>query len=180
MMKKVSFVFLSLICPLMLYAQDDSVSEIFRSKAGDGCVKMEYAWVMHSDGNNYGGSGTVLFQDGAYRLQSEFFNIYDDGSSMWTINESSKEVVGEPSAKADIFSNPISVLNLFGFDAKGAKISFRNGKDGNPVGIDVVLKDGSTVNIDIPSVSFEAKQSAGVFSFDPDTLDSSYVITDLR
>lgn len=180
MMKKFCVFLVSVLFPVLVMAQDGSVSSDFLSRVADGSARMQYSWKMSADEKDYSGCGMVIFQKGAYRLQSDAFCVYDDGASMWTVNEISREVVGEPSANADIFSNPLSVLNLFGFDSKGARVSFRNGKDGNPLGIDVVLKDGSTARIDISSVSFQEKEAMEFFSFDPDSLDSSYVVTDLR
>lgn len=180
MMRKFCVFLISALYCALVMAQDGSVSSGFLSKVAAGSARMLYSWKMSADDKDYSGSGMVIFQKGAYKLQSDAFCVYDDGTSMWTINEMSREVVGEPSANADMLSNPLSVLNLFGFDSKGAKVSFRNGKDGNPLGIDVVLKDGSTVRIDIFSVSFQEKEAEEFFSFDPESLDSSYVITDLR
>ena len=179
MMKKLFLVFFLSLAVLHLSAQD-GLSPEFKARMSEGMVCMSYSWLADNNGRQYGGDGIVVCQDGAFLLKSPDFSVYDDGESMWTVYEAAKEVVGETSARLDITGDPASMLKLFGFEKKGAEVRFINDKEGNLSGIDLKLKDGTQVSIVIPEILFQERDSLAVFSFDPSTLDSSYVVTDLR
>ncbi len=65
-------------------------------------------------------------------------------------------------------------------DIAGLKLFFRSGTS-TLVGAEVTLNDGSVSDFTITNLRFEdAEKSKESFRFDEKTLDSSYVITDLR
>ncbi|HBH09658.1 MAG TPA: hypothetical protein DDX40_09710 [Rikenellaceae bacterium] len=65
-------------------------------------------------------------------------------------------------------------------DIAGLKLFFKSGTT-NLIGAEVALNDGSVSNFTITNIRFEeAGKSKESFRFNEKTLDSSYVITDLR
>lgn len=65
-------------------------------------------------------------------------------------------------------------------DIAGLKLFFKSGT-ATLVGAEVTLNDGSVSDFTITNLKFEeAGKSKESFRFDEKTLDSSYVVTDLR
>ena len=151
-------------------------------------------------------SGSVVFQDGMYRITGDGLELWCDGSVRYTLDRSAREVIVEAVGEGeDVLANP--VLFLSGLDGAFARadagVQLRDGKscrsvrlsavkkssvrsallfflDGNPFSADIVLEDGHQLRLDLSSWRFEAKEKAETFRFDLYSLDKSFVITDLR
>lgn len=159
---------------------DDGFTERFTARLEGNRLVMGYSCEARNLDDSYEGKGTVTFQDGSFLLESPGFTVYDDGEEMWTIYGEAREAVVSPSAGIDLLSDPASLIRLFGFDGRRTAVKFVNGQDGMPRSVQVALKNGMEVVVRILSLSFLEKEDPSVFSFDPDSLDASYVVTDLR
>ncbi len=146
-------------------------------------------------------------QGSAYRTEADGLEIYCDGTVVWTVDRAAREVVIEAyDSSADAAeANPLSLLRQFGELFSIASVSEDDGSDirtyrleAGPssnirelvAGIAVTgdriafarleLKDGTVIDCTIPSFSFSSAVDSRLYTFDVSTLDSNYIITDLR
>jgi len=118
------------------------------------------------------GNGTATIQNGMYMVRGNGLEIYSNGVTRWTVDTKAKEVYIENAGEEnDIFANLeqyLSGIEGLRFDGKTMSGTLR-GDDGS------ALKCKAT-NIK----SFPAVEGNNDFSFNTKSLDSSWVITDLR
>ena len=84
----------------------------FASRIASGCASFSYSFVMTSGSAQSGklvGEGTLCFQGGSYHLQGNGLEVWCDGSSIWTADRTSKEVVIE-TVSEDVLVNPALIL----------------------------------------------------------------------
>ncbi len=187
------------LCALPLRADD--VFDRFVRKVTSSDVRICYVLSVRGGGTD---AGVAELCGNSYRLEGEGFDIRCDGKTVWTVDSSAKEVVVEDAASGGAsLSNPASLL-------ADMKSSFRLVNSGEAVykgrkyhGVRLVpvgkselssvelffdkenltastftLSDGSIVDFEFPEVSFLEKKVT--FSFDTSSLDSSWVVSDMR
>lgn len=153
------------------------------------------------------GEGKVVVQDASFILLGDGLDVRCDGKSVWTMDSVAKEAVVDAvgSDCSDYVEYPVLLLasleeNFKEIDneevfvdgkpmtmielkpvasskLKRLKLFFR----GNiPVAANITVKDGTVTHFNIKDLKFGKKTSGDGFFFDPATLDSSWIITDLR
>jgi len=158
----------------------DGIDEIL-SKARGKSVSIDYSYSCVADkGRTARGNGSLVYQNGMYKLVNEPYSVYDDGQVKLTMNKSSKEAVKETSSKSGKPMGTQSILRLLGFNPKGAQVSTSSAKDGSVAGICVVLKDGTKVSATFKSVKYAPELPITAFSYDLSALGKSWMVNDLR
>lgn len=165
---------ISLFC--MLYAVFAGGAVDFNNNR----VRIDFDFVAVSGGKNYPGNGYVTYQDGAFIYRSGAISVYNDTNLMWTVNDSSDEVTLEKGGSDDLFSNPSKMVEMFGFNPKGAVIETTKDADGNLTGFNVVLKNNKSLNLVFTKVKLTPKGPLSDFSYDKSRIPDGYVFTDLR
>ena len=118
------------------------------------------------------GSGRITVEGRMYRSEGNGLKIWSDGTTRWTVDPSSREAYIENVADSpDILSNPAPYLkSLSDVKADGSRIS----------GI-WTAPDGTRMKLSISNVEIRPRsRDATGFSFDVRSLDSTWVVSDLR
>ena len=162
-----------------------NVPDVFRDMVAGHRVTFGYVFSTTVAGKPVGGSGTITYQDGAYKLETDGFLVYNDKETRCTINDIDREAVVETGTDVDYLTDPEKLLDFFGKKSKDAEITVRYSPDNKRlVSVEAQVKDSSKessrIRIMITSMEFMPKGLLSDFSFDPQTLDNTYVITDLR
>ncbi len=153
------------------------------------------------------GAGSAILQGSAYLIDVDGLKFFCDGSTKWTVDNNTREVVIET---ADIetdggFSNPVLLLvsadtmfeqvsaeqvDFNGSNALRINMSPKSGcglesvslyfRGDVPVGACAVAEDGTETNLTISGFCKSEKKDLSYFMFDDKSLDSSWVVTDLR
>lgn len=196
------------ILAVMMAAHPDAL-DVFVSNLSSSASVFEYRYEVNDGKTKLTGSGTVEMQDDCYRVEGNGLEIFCDGSSKWTVDRESKEVVIESSDpdNPDYAVNPLLILRQFDqafsisdpemdntdegkvysytlipdvqSDLAGIKVSIS--EDGNCLFSAVLtMENGTVMEFTLPSFSFTEQVDSGRFYFDVSTLDDSYVVTDLR
>jgi len=162
-----------LICAALLCigsawaAAAEPISDLLKKVAADKLLKAEFSCIIKAKKQTYSSNGTIKYQDGAFCLETEVLTLVDNTQDCWTVDAVAKEVTIEPSAG-------LSLL-------KGASIVPQYDSDGKLTGIDATLKDGTKASVIIPKLELLPRADiSGMFTYDHESLDSSWVITDLR
>lgn len=143
---------------------------------GDSRVRIEFDYVAKEGA----GSGVVTYQDGAFIYDCSPLKVYNDTRSMWTINEVSREAVAEIGSSEDLFANPRRLVQMFGFNPKGAVIEQTTDAAGMLSGFNVTLKNGKTLSVVFTKVKMTPKGPLSDFSCDSSLIPAGFVLTDLR
>ena len=153
------------------------------------------------------GQGKVVVQDASFILLGDGLDVRCDGKSVWTMDSVAKEVVVDAvgsdcsdyveypalllasleenfkeidNEEVFVDGKPMTMIELkpvASSKLKRLKLFFR----GNiPVAANITVKDGTVTHFNIKDLKFGKKTSGDGFFFDPATLDSSWIITDLR
>ena len=200
-------IFLSFFSALTLFVSGEPL-DIFLSMLGSSTASFSYEYSVKRSGSpEVKGHGRSVMQGRAYRTEADGLEIYCDGTVVWTVDRAAREVVIEAyDSSADAAEvNPLSLLRQFGELFSVASVSEDGGTDirtyrleAGPssnirelvAGIAVTgdriafarleLKDGTVIDCTIPSFSFSSAVDSRLYTFDVSTLDSNYIITDLR
>lgn len=146
----------------------------------------------------------LMVQGEMYRLSGNGLEVYCNGQTVWTVDESSCEVVIEPCSgvERDYMANPalmladldtiFNVTSIKALDAGKeeyildasvdcgvAKAEIVLASDGNIVRGTFFLEDGNTLDVDVLSMKKTEEKPASFFS--PDRkFGSDWIVTDLR
>lgn len=153
------------------------------------------------------GKGTALIQGRNFIIKGEGLEVRCDGLTRWTMDPVAKEAVAESveSSERDYMTDPAlllsSVEDVFSESSSG-KVKFQ-GKEvdmfilkpklaaglnsvklyfdaGLPVFAEVTVKDGTVTVFTLKDMKFLEKADDSLFFFNEASLDSSWIITDLR
>ena len=205
-MKK-TVVLLSLLFSSALYAQEESLFDTFYQNVSSSCAEIVYSYVTRVSGINTNGQGTLLVQDGMWKVEGNGVQMYCDSAATWVVDPSSKEVVIEPASSdpsETVITNPALMLSMA--YALFTVTESRPSDDGKAViyalrpkgesTIDylnleilksgavarrasVAYDDGTLIKIEVSSMKLTPKVSDRMFR--PQTaFDSSWIVTDLR
>ena len=94
--------------------------ERLRAAISDSCVTFKCTYSMYVSQTRVEGNADVMIQGNAYMMSADGLQVYCDGSKVWTVDTSVKEVYVEQAVGVSAFLDPTS--SDFVFDA-----------DGNPV-----------------------------------------------
>lgn len=188
--------------------QDDSgkvlsafVSEMTASAAG-----FSYSYVIDDGRTEIMGEGTVEMQGESYIVKGNGLEIISDGMTRWTVDRQSMEAVVESCdpENPDFTVNPAVLLRHFysafsvsghdrtasGYDYVLVPVSSDTDISSLELGLSadgsallsavLKMKDGTVADFTVRSFAFSAPSDPGRFHFDPSSLSSDYIITDLR
>ena len=186
-------------------AQGTSSLEQLCAKMSDKASVLNYSYTLSVAGVKTVGEGTVTTQDNAYVLKCNGINIYCNGSTLWVIDESGKEILIDSVAQgADAYlSNPVLLLanlnKIFSISSPvtngGNQIYKLTPKQdcgitsgtvsvsvANPVFTSGSFKtsDGGQLDVKIKSMTFSEKKPLTFYILNLSGFDSSWMITDLR
>lgn len=168
-MKRLLAIFLVLGTCLTAGAQDiDGLLEAVRSKR----ISFNYSYTIEGKVPVIY-KGNVLMQQGCYYATGGGLRIWCDSLSRWTSDETNRELYIETAGEStDFFANAEYYLEGV-YDLQFGKDSFK-GKYADPqtgVQADFVISD---------ILFFPPVEDITPFVFDESSLDSSWVVTDLR
>ncbi len=152
----------------------------FRERISGKRVDMTLTWSAKSSGKTYAGDGRLSWRDGRFVFANDDVQIYNDGKSLTSVSQAGREVVVQPSDNTDFLSEPAALASLLGLNPSKAGIVMHYDGNGNLSGADITLKNGTSVIVRIVSMTVDGPSADGDFSFDVESLDSSWVVTDLR
>ena len=186
-------------------AQGTSSLEQLCAKMSDKASVLNYSYTLSVAGVKTVGEGTVTTQDNAYVLKGNGINIYCNGSTLWVMDESGKEILIDSVAQgADAYlSNPVLLLanlnKIFSISSPvtngGNQIYKLTPKQdcgitsgtvsvsvANPVFTSGSFKtsDGEQLDVKIKSMTFSEKKPLTFYILNLSGFDSSWMITDLR
>ncbi len=210
MKTKTVIAFLLLLSVCLSAAGSNPLTAFVESVKGR-CVTTGYGFVYKEGDIPVSGSGTLSFQDRAFRLSGNGMRIICDGTTRWTLDEEAKECYIETvdSGSPDYEQNPALMLMALdeAFSAPAAaKPSSLDGRstsavslspkaddsrldrvtvhflgDGSLYALVIGLRGGATVTVTLRDLKKERPVSSSpAFTLDISSLDSSYVVTDLR
>jgi len=193
-----------LLSCVTLLAQD-ALSR-FASRAESSRVGFDY--VFSVKGNlPLKGEGKALVQGDSFFVSGNGLEIRCDGTTRWTADTDSKEVVieGVEEGIADLAANPALLIVSFdeAFDRVAVKDDVFGGRkvkafslkpkiyggfesavlyfSGDELaGASVTSSDGTVTDFTISSLTFSYPEKTEEFSFDVSSFDKSWVVTDLR
>ena len=118
------------------------------------------------------GSGAAVLQGNSYVLTEGSAGVFCNGTDRWTVDTAAKEVYIEAAGgEKDIFGNVAEVLRKF------EDLRF----DGKTLSGKATLPDGRRVSCTATLLKrAPASSDTSFFVYDTSSLDSSWIITDLR
>ncbi|MBQ0043415.1 MAG: outer membrane lipoprotein carrier protein LolA [Bacteroidales bacterium] len=198
---------IALLPGLLAGAQQKNALTTFTEKVATNKASFSYKF---SAGAHMNGSGSAAVQGDCFTLKLSSFEMTCNGSTMWTVDRDSKEVIIEPvdSPEAAGAFNPALLIGSIGqaFNIKSEAQTNVNGKPAirytlvpKVSSIDIrelvvtiasdasamysmkaTVKDGTVTDITIPNFSFGPKASAAEFTIKDSSFGRDYIITDLR
>ena len=122
--------------------------------------------------------GDVLVQGNAYRLEGLGLQVVSDGTTRWSVDPAAREVVVETVQQEDLFTNP--ALFIASYKQYMDKIQV-NSQGDDHLDVTLTLDADTRARFVLSKVRFqEPGQNKSDFSLNEKSLDSSYLITDLR
>lgn len=178
----------------------ESLREMFADSAV--CIECDYSTEVQN--TKVVGHSEIIVQKDMYSMHGNGLEIYCDGKTMWTIDDSAKEVIIEPCDAADrnYMANPVLILadldKLFKVRSSRAleagKVSYSLDAvtqcgvaeadvvltgNGAVSKAQFVMDDGSVLSVQVASMKKTEEKQASFFS--PDCrFDSDWIVTDLR
>ncbi len=115
-------------------------------------------------------SGTALLCGGKYRISGPALDTFSDGVTVWTVDRAAREVYisGAGESLASRLEEYLGFVSDFNYDGRNLSCTLRS--DDGSVDLDFSATD----------ISFTSPPEDGAFVFDVSSLDSSWVVTDLR
>lgn len=187
-------------------AQDVTLLERLRSDIADSRVRLDYSFSSVSGSARYIGDGEINVQGECYLLSGNGLDIYCDGSTVWTLDSSAKEVIIDSAEQGlDVLSNPAMFLLRFHdyfevstLDVKDSgDIIYELAAGENVRGVssctlEVVLSEGKAyirsgqvrlddgMAVDFKIVSMEYLEKVSPDEFRPSSVFDTWEVTDLR
>ena len=198
---------LSIMLSWLTSAQDNSLLDRMCSEGAASCVTIDYSYTARVSGIDNQASGELVSQGENWIVKGNGVEMYCDGTTVWIMDPTAKEVVIEPVAdeqQTAYLTNPARVfvglqdsfrINVATPSSDGTATIFSllpvNGGNMEFLNIELyndtaairsmsfALNDGTLVKIDVNSMKLTSKLS--VEAFTPQTVfDSTWIMTDLR
>ncbi len=201
-----------MLVPLLLAAavaaraQEADMLTDFASKAAESRVSFDYSYIADDGKVNMTGKGSVVSQDSTYYISADVLRIWCDGHSLWTVDDSTKEVLVENLKDASVsIPNPLVFFTddfdenlrktgeekvvFMGHDCLKYNLMFKYPSDIQTFALYFSEEDSAligavfgiektTLVFEIGNLSFAAPSPMSLY--DLSRLDSSYFVTDLR
>ena len=96
--KKIILAVVASFAAFQAYSQttQDTAFEKLYSALSDSCLSIKCTYTLTMSEMRISGEAELLAQDGCYVMDTGEISVYCDGTSVWTIDRSVKEVVIEP------------------------------------------------------------------------------------
>jgi hypothetical protein len=203
-MKLSKLIIMTALSSLTMQSFAQNPLESLRNIFASGTVTMQCDYETEFKGTLVVGHSDVVVQDSMYSMQGNGLEVYCNGKTIWTVDESSCEVVIEPysALDRDYMVNP--VLMLLDFDKLFRQSSCRNlgnGKvelvldavtecgvakafmvlnsDGTVDAGTFVLEDGNEFSVQVTAMKKTEEKPVSFFS-PQRKFGSDWVVTDLR
>lgn len=174
-MKRILCILLSLV-PLLAFAQGRGIALL--DKAAGKRVSFDYVYSLdQGEGMKEVTRGSVLAQGNCFVVSGLGLKNYSDGTTLWMMDESAKEVVIDAVVNDDVLSNPALLIGSYRNYMDQIKVN-REGSDS--LDLTITLDEETKVRFKLTSVRFADPSDASDFTLDVSALPSSYVVTDLR
>lgn len=111
-----------------------------RAAISDSCVSLKCSYSMYVSQTRIQGEADVMLQGNAFTIHGDGIEMYCDGTKLWTVDSSIKEVYVETIEGVDVNALLDPVSAEIEYDAVG-----------NPTSAVLLMKDGLKVNIKILS-----------------------------
>ena len=108
----------------------------------DSCLSLKCTYSMYVSQTRVQGEADVMLQRNAFTMRGDGIEVYCDGTKVWTVDSSLKEVYVETIDSGDVNALLASESADIVFDSAG-----------NPVSASFVMQDGLKVEIKIISVT---------------------------
>lgn len=206
-MRRLSILLIILLSTLAKAQTTGTSIEGFASRMAGNTASFNYSFEVKGD-VPLTGKGAVKISGAAYHMTGNGLEIWCDGTTRWTVDASSKEAyiesVGDEGA--DYLTNPAMLLNAldsaFVISSHGNAVF--NGKNTTaytlrpaiegtglketvlylsgdcPAGASITIEDGTRTVFKMSSFAWGEMKEPSSYKFDPSSLGSSYVVTDLR
>ena len=122
-------------------------------------------------------SGDVVVEGNAYRLDGLGLEIYSDGQTRWSLDREAAELVIENVDSSDIATNP--ALLMSGYRSYMSSLTV-NASGADFIDLTYEVDDDTRARFVLTGVVFSEQKGSDEFTFDPSSLSSDFVITDLR
>ena len=181
----------------------------FVAAVSSSSVSFSYSYRIDDGKSEIRGDGTVKMQGSAYMVSGNGLEVYCDGETRWTVDRESREAVIESydPAQPDYTVNPAVLLMHFDkaftlqdssvlddgsvechLEPAGDGVDMRNltmvlSADGSRIiraGFVTGVRTSAEFDISSFATGPAAPDTADTYSFDVSSLDSSYIVTDLR
>lgn len=138
-----------------------------RAVISDSCVTLRCSYSMYVSQTRIQAEADVMLQGNAFTVHGDGIEMYCDGTKVWTVDASRKEVYVEPVGNTDVTGllDPVSV-------------DVEYDREGNPVSAVLVLKDGLKAEIRIHSFAKTKIKPEDAFRPQVD-FGSDWVVTEL-
>ena len=176
MFKRIILIVGLLLCGLLpAFAQETpgTVSEVLASLPSEGCVCVDYDLTVSAPKNaKISYVGKIWWQDGAFRIEGDGYEICCDKAHIWTVDSVAKEVVREEAVPIDEL-----IPNTSG-KSSGKEIAVSTTPDGEKIRkISLTMKNDPSVSIAVRSMSFMDSKPSAFFSYDEASLPAGFVLT---
>lgn len=175
------------------------------SKVMESHIELVYTYSVRVSGINTVGQGTLYAQDDLWHVDGNGIKMWCDGSSMWIVDPTLKEVVVEPAGHGtDYLSNPALLFTqmdryfnvrkssasedgesmLYILEPKqSGEVQYCNvelfRKDASIRSATFAMTDGNLLEIKVSSMIFSQKKNLDAFR-PAISFDSTWIVTDLR
>ncbi len=177
MRKFLSALLLTFCCLAAARAQGGNIPLLDRVEGHR--VTFHYTYSLSRGGADFSPvtDGEVTVEGNAYRLEGLGLRVISDGNTRWSLDEEAREMVIEKVEKEDLFTNPA----LFIASYKNYRSQIHVNSSG-PDSLDVTLTldEDTQARFLIQHIVYGELQGKSDFSLDGKSLQSDYVVTDLR
>lgn len=164
--KKIILAVVAFLAAFQAYSQttQDAAFDKLYSALSDSCLSIKCTYTLTMSEMRISGEAELLAQDGCYVMETGEISVYCDGTSVWTIDNSVKEVVIEPGPG--------------GYDLTKVR-DVKLGQNGMIDSFSFVHEDGTVMKAKVVTMTSSEKKS--FTSFRPQmTFGSDWIVTDMR
>lgn len=188
-------------------ASGDSPLKSLSDALADSSLSFTYSYEARKGKTYFTGSGSACIQGDAYMLCTDGVEVICDGKNLWSVDENTKEAVIETVLQGEYAykSNPVLLIrdaNLLFRQVSSSEVAFKGErvleiglepvldtglldvclyfKDNVICGASATAGDGTETVLVIKGFRYGQKKDLSYFVFDDKSLDSSWIITDLR
>lgn len=202
-MKSIRLVILTALSLVTMQSFAQTSMNSLRQMLSTGAVSVELEYDLTVPGALVTGKSTLLLQGQMYHVHGNGLDVYNNGKTIWTVDDSAREVIIESSADVseDYRGNPVLLLSRMDdffvvksyktiqsqteyhleavSDCGISKADLLLASDGTLVRGVFSLDDGNVLTVNV--ISMKKTEESPVSSFSPQIkFGSDWIVTDLR